>query len=282
MLDTVLAEVNEAYRIVMARIMGDQGGVPTAFDNVVLSTLKQIREEQSSGRGTTVDARKRMQLFQQYTRFQKRERLEPYSVRTRETAAWQPLPWEPSSMQIAASQGVEQCISWKGHALFKTVFDLAIYPMLLHELRPATIIELGSGTGASAIWLADLLRADQIRGRIYSIDLQKSHLSDTNVEFIQGDGREIHRIFGPEFMGKLVHPWLIIEDMHVNTIGVLRHFLPHMYSGDYIIIEDSSGKQSDLAAFDRESGSVLRVDSRYTDFFGRNATCSIDSIFVKI
>jgi hypothetical protein len=280
--DSVLRVLSETYRLRMARIMAEQAGVPSAFDTVLIAALKQIRAEQLSGRGGTPDARKRLQLFQQYSQFQNRERLVPYSVRARETALWNRFPWEPSPYHIVASQGVDQCISWKDRALLKSVFDFAIYPMLLYELKPFTIIEMGSGTGASALWLAEMLRAHQITGRIYSIDLQQLEPADPDVIFMQGDGREIDAVCSPAFLQSLPHPWLIIEDMHVNTIGVLRYFTPHMSVGDYIIIEDSTSKKDELATFDSESGSAFRVDSRYTDFFGRNATCSPDSILVKV
>jgi cephalosporin hydroxylase len=56
------------------------------------------------------------------------------------------------------SQGTTACLEWKGKPLFKTVFDYAMLPMLLWELKPATVFEIGSGAGASAIWMADTMK----------------------------------------------------------------------------------------------------------------------------
>ena len=37
---------------------------------------------------------------------------------------------------MVMSQGAFDCLQWKGLPLFKTVYDFAIYPMLLSTLRP--------------------------------------------------------------------------------------------------------------------------------------------------
>ena len=50
--------------------------------------------------------------------------------------------------------------------LFKTVYDFSVYTMLLWNLKPKTIVELGSGMGASAVWMADLLKMFEIEGHI--------------------------------------------------------------------------------------------------------------------
>ena len=56
-----------------------------------------------------------------------------------------------SDLDLMMSQGVFDCMQWRGMPLFKTVYDFSIYTMLLWALKPRTIIELGSGTGASAV-----------------------------------------------------------------------------------------------------------------------------------
>src|SRR5262249_8992893 len=49
------------------------------------------------------------------------------------------------------SQGAGAVFRWRDVPCFKTNYDLAIYAMLIDELRPGTIIELGSGAGGSAL-----------------------------------------------------------------------------------------------------------------------------------
>src|SRR5262249_36948491 len=53
--------------------------------------------------------------------------------------------------QMLYSQGVDTAFRWRGVPCFKTSCDIAIYAMLLYELHPRTIIELGSGEGGSAL-----------------------------------------------------------------------------------------------------------------------------------
>ena len=61
--------------------------------------------------------------------------------------------------------------SYKGISTLKCPFDLALYSLLLWNLKPRTIIEIGSNKGGSAIWLADQLRAFAIDGHVWSYDL---------------------------------------------------------------------------------------------------------------
>jgi len=46
---------------------------------------------------------------------------------------------------------------YRGVPLLKNPFDLALYPILLWKLQSRTVIEIGSKSGGSALWLGDLL-----------------------------------------------------------------------------------------------------------------------------
>jgi len=182
------------------------------------------------------------------------------------------------------SQGVSGCMRWKAVPLFKTVYDLNIYTMTLWNLRPKTIIELGSGIGGSAIWLADTMKVCDIQGNVYSVDLQKSVLEHDSETFVQGNCLEIGKVFEDEFLAAADHPWLLIEDAHVNVYGVLCFFHPYIARGDYVVVEDSMnpGKLEAISRFMTEYPDLYKVDTYYTDFFGRNATCAMDSIFTRL
>ena len=41
-------------------------------------------------------------------------------------------------------------------------------------------------------------------------------------------------------------------------------------------------KSGDLAKFSNARANRYKVDTRYIDFFGRNATCAANSIFVRV
>jgi cephalosporin hydroxylase len=95
---------------------------------------------------------------------------------------------------------------------------------------------------------------------------------------------EIERVFEENFLRSAPHPWLLIEDAHVNVYGVLSHFHPYLHKGEYVIVEDSmnTGKLEAILRFMNEYRGHYKVDTYYTDFFGRNATCAQDSIFVRV
>ena len=48
--------------------------------------------------------------------------------------------------------------SWRGILCNKSPFDFALYSLLLWQVKPATIFEIGSKQGGSALWLADTCR----------------------------------------------------------------------------------------------------------------------------
>jgi cephalosporin hydroxylase len=287
--DAIAPLMNKLEVHVKRKIVESQGGVPTFFDNALLTGLRELRElsngptdfrtENEPPRNKLAPERARVLLRHWW--FATRSRLVDFATRSAESESWESLPWEATPHQLWASQGVDECLTWRGLPLFKSVYDLAMYPMLMWEQRPLTVIELGSGTGASALWLADLMRLQGTDSRVFSVDIRKPDVQDGSISFLEGDCREIEEVLPYSTLAYLGHPWLVIEDVHVNTLGILRHFAGVLRKDDYLVIEDSRSKQSELACFAKEYGADFKVDTRYTDFFGRNTTCSADSIFVK-
>ena len=64
--------------------------------------------------------------------------------------------------------------------------------------------------------------------------------------------------------------------------GVLTYFHQFFTTGDYVVVEDSGSKHEAIGKFLARHSGCYKLDTRYTDFFGRNATCARDSIFVRI
>jgi cephalosporin hydroxylase len=184
------------------------------------------------------------------------------------------------------SHGDAPGVHWKGIPNLKDPFDLAIVPLLLWELRPATVIELGAYEGGSAIWMADLLGAMGIESRIYSIDVDLGRVTARHpmVQFVEADLMRLETLASLP-LESLPHPWLLIDDAHVNTYAVLEHFHRHLRSGDYLVMEDTIyhlEKHRELARFLAQHDDHYRVDRRFTDLFGYNATFNFNGYLRRV
>lgn len=276
---------------IQMKVINAQGGVGTFFDNGFLGLFKELSQlnqdlpwEESVKQLRSIKGIQLRLVLPRLQRFLNQRlqgRFVEFSKRFHPT--WRGLRsyGDIGILELAFSQGIEECMHWKGFPLFKTVFDFSLYTMLLWELKPKTIVEIGSGTGASAIWLADLMQSFNLDSKVYSIDLNKPTLQHQNVVFMQGDCWKIEQVFTEEMLKQAPHPWLVIEDAHVNVNGVLRYFHQYLQQSDYLVIEDSDRKRSEIRRFLAEYPGCYKVDTHYTDFFGRNATCAPDSIFVR-
>jgi cephalosporin hydroxylase len=198
---------------------------------------------------------------------------------------------------------------WGEIVLNKCPLEIALYPMLLHELRPKTIIELGALNGGSAVWLADHVDIFQLECVIYSLDIDLSLLhdkakADKRIHFIQGDCNDLSPTFSPELLTTLAHPWLVIEDAHANLIGVLEYF--HNYglqSGDYLIVEDTNQfmweywrdhwedqeeiergyqKMIELRKWLMSHSNEYLIDTHYQDMYGQNGSKCWNSILKRV
>ena len=182
--------------------------------------------------------------------------------------------------------------SYKGVPTIKNPFDWALYPLLLWEARPSTIIEVGSNRGGSALWMADLMRSFGARCQIHSIDINPvTDLRIEGVTFHGGNARELERTLLPEFLRNLQRPLLVIEDSDHHsqtTLAVLRFFDEWLFPDEYIIVEDGimtaagvaerygGGPHSAITQFLRERPGRYEIDTRYCDWFGLNVTWNVN------
>jgi cephalosporin hydroxylase len=189
---------------------------------------------------------------------------------------------------------------YKGIQMVKSPFDIALYPLIIWDLKPRTIIEIGSKEGGSAIWFADQVRSFNLEAQIVSIDLLRvESVQDSCVTFLQGNGRHLGEVLTPQLLSSLPHPWLVIEDAdhaEPTSYAVLKFFHSWLNKGDIIVVEDgimsdlypasfpncSSGPHLALKRFLTEAGSAYLVESQYCDFFGYNVTWSSNGILRRI
>ncbi|MGB5637460.1 MAG: CmcI family methyltransferase [Waterburya sp.] len=199
--------------------------------------------------------------------------------------------------------------TWKDILISKGVFELSAYPMLIKELQPQTIIELGALSGGSAVWFTDLLETFKIQGTVYSVDVDLSLLddkakADSRINWIEGDCNNISAIFSPDLLSRLPHPWLIVEDCHVNLLGILEYFHNNgLQPGDYWIVEDTNKMVPEYWMSRWEDTSELKqveqkldtirdwlkdredeylVDTYYLDMYGYNVSKNWNSVLKKV
>ena len=186
---------------------------------------------------------------------------------------------------------------YRGIDLLKGPEDLFILYQMFWHVRPRTVIELGSFTGASALWMADALKGSNIECNVFSVDIDLSllhpllkSLQPPNLSFFEGDCNEIKEVFPTRFLNEQPHPIIIIDDAHIDIPRTMDYFHRHLLPGDYIVCEDTSPGQpavplssDDYSAlgldklhawkqFLTKYGDMYAVDTFFTDYFGYNAS----------
>ncbi|AKT40589.1 CmcI family methyltransferase [Chondromyces crocatus] len=169
---------------------------------------------------------------------------------------------------------------YKGIFNCKTPFDLHLYSLLLWELKPRTIIELGSFHGGSALWFADQLSLLHHGGVVHSFErfaeLVSPRAEHPSLTFHRADLNDLTSLDASLFE-RLPHPWLVVDDAHANVCNVLRYLDGFAKEGDYYVIEDiTSDFKSERYEEIGQTVDALNylVDTSYTDNFGYNLTCA--------
>jgi cephalosporin hydroxylase len=177
--------------------------------------------------------------------------------------------------------------SYKGLINLKTAIDLVLYTNLIWELKPRTILEFGSLQGGSAVWFADQLDALCGHGEVHSFELCYKCISGRathpRLQFHPADFRDLSTLARSLFQ-QFPHPWLVVDDAHENLSNLIPYVAGFMKSGDYFVIEDVfSFPVADTILGLVETCNRLQflVDTKYTDAFGLNVTCSPNGWFVK-
>lgn len=202
---------------------------------------------------------------------------------------------------------------WKGSSMLKCAFDFKIYPLLLQELKPKTVIETGAFCGASAVWMNDMLVANNGPnwGKLFSSDITLQNipqklLNHDNIEFVESSSRNLVETLTDERLKSLPHPWLWVEDAHYEFEEILNNLHPYFQPGDYIVVEDTNEimhkiwqdpmRNVALGREDQMDENLLcekkrfilrdfclkhpeyRVDTHYQDMFGYNVGKNQNSI----
>lgn len=178
-------------------------------------------------------------------------------------------------------------MTYKGVECVKCPFDYVIYQMIINEIRPDLIIEIGNNKGGSALYMADLL--DLIgHGVIHTIDIDnRSHYlakAHKRINFFH-EGWENYEVIKSKNFEKI----LVIEDSshdYVNTLNVMERFGPLVCKDSYLIVEDgivnalnmkkrfAGGPIKAIKEFLRKH-QEFKIDYKWTNMFGKNATFNV-------
>lgn len=199
---------------------------------------------------------------------------------------------------LLSIQNASMNYSYRGVPMLKNPFDFALYPVLIWNLKPRTIIEIGSKDGGSALWLGDMLNNFGIEGHIYSIDIVKvTSVEHPRVTYMEGNGRALQETLTPDFINSLPRPLLVIEDAdhaYETSKHVLEFFHPYLKQAEYIVIEDgiisdlvqdssyNIGPHKALKEFLSEREGEYEIDSSYCDYFGYNMTWCTNGFLKKV
>lgn len=178
-------------------------------------------------------------------------------------------------------------VTYRGVSARRCPFDYVIYQMILSELRPDLVIEIGTSFGGGALYLADLLTVIG-GGIVHTIDIhdKASDIVKTHPRItLFTEGWQAYDLNLSSRFDKV----LVIDDashIYEETLGAMRKFAPAVSPNSYLIVED--GIATELGMGQRHSGGPLRaindflatnsdfyIDEHWTDFFGHNATFNI-------
>lgn len=184
---------------------------------------------------------------------------------------------------------------YRGIDMHKCPFDITIYQMIINEIKPDLIIEIGTFKGGGALYFADLLEIIG-NGEVHTINIiddvdDPQVINNSRIKrFTEGyQNYDINLTKGFEKI-------LIIDDGSHKSLDVLNAFNKFkslVTNGSYYIIED--GVLSELGYGSTYDGGPLKVmndiiknnndfivDRHWCDFFGKNATFNPDGFLRKI
>ncbi len=184
---------------------------------------------------------------------------------------------------------------YHGVPMIKSPFDYTIYQMLIWELKPDLIIEIGTNLGGSALYFANILDA-LYNGVVHSIDI----IDLVEDEKVKNHPR-IKRFFGGYQSYDLSNAYhykniLIIDDgshMYQDVKDALIKFNHLVSMNSYFIVEDGIIDELGLGkVYDGGPNRAIRdfladnpsfeIDLKWTNFFGVNATFNTNGFLKKI
>lgn len=185
-------------------------------------------------------------------------------------------------------------VHYRGVLAQRSPFDYVIYQMIISEVQPDLIIEIGTNFGGGALYMADILN-NLGKGEIHSIDI-----TDKCTDIVKQHPRI--KLFHQGFenydiaVAKKFSRIIVIEDashMYEDTLAAINKFNPLVSVNSYLIVEDGIvDKLGSSKMFNGGPCKAIRefmpqhpefiVDRKWCDFFGKNATNNVNGFLKKI
>lgn len=185
-------------------------------------------------------------------------------------------------------------ITYRGVKAIKCPFDYVIYQMILFDLKPDLIIEIGGNKGGGALYLADLMNIIGC-GEIHTIDIVDNFdelvINHPRIKTFTG-GYEEYDIELVKAFQKI----LVIEDAshtYQDSINCLNKFSEIVSIGSYYIVEDGiidklgmvkaykGGPKKAIKEFLANNEKFI-IDKKWCNMFGKNATFNINGYLRRI
>lgn len=186
-------------------------------------------------------------------------------------------------------------VTYRGIKMIKNPFDYVLYQMILNEVKPDLVIEIGTNYGGSALYISDILNTIG-NGIVHTIDINNFPLDDliTKNKRIKRffDGYQSYDLLNCEGFEKV----LVIDDgshMYDECIEILDKFKNVVSLNSYFIVED--GCLINIGLSKEYNGGPIRaidefidkndnfiIDRTWCDFFGKNVTFNTNGFLKKI
>ncbi len=132
---------------------------------------------------------------------------------------------------------------WMGVRTLKCPLDLWIYQEVLHETRPELIVETGTSSGGSALYLGCLCDLFG-RGEIVSIDIEEKEgrPKHERVTYLNGSSTSPEIIAAVRKRAEGRRTMVILDSDHSrdHVLRELEAYAPLVSSGCYLIVEDTN------------------------------------------
>ena len=121
--------------------------------------------------------------------------------------------------------------------------DTMIVQQLLWELKPATIFEMGTHEGGSALWMADTMRSYGCNSQVYTVDLDTETIKplakqDKNITLVTGDLMKVEELLPAKMLQVWIDPSLFFFLLCPKGITVFITGNKRYKSKSYNITDD--------------------------------------------